>query len=80
MNESIRQKITLVISQRGIAKALGITPQAVNQWFIKSTIPPRFVLPLCELVDWMVTPHEVRPDLYPSAKDGLHDRATEFQS
>ncbi|MCP5756745.1 helix-turn-helix domain-containing protein, partial [Klebsiella pneumoniae] len=39
--------------------------------FTKSAIPPRFVLKLCEFVGWVVTPHELRPDLYPSKLDGI---------
>lgn len=73
MNEIVRSRLGLLFSQRAIAKGLGITPQAVNQWFNKSVIPPRFVLPVCELTGWKVTPHEVRPDLYPSTDDGLPD-------
>lgn len=71
MNEIVRSRLGGLLSQRAISKELGITPQAVNQWFSKSVIPPRFVLQLCELTGWKVIPHEVRPDLYPSAVDGL---------
>ncbi|EMC3249606.1 helix-turn-helix domain-containing protein [Salmonella enterica] len=66
-------RLQKLVSQRDIAKAMGITPQAVNQWFSKSSIPSTFVLRVCELVDWRITPHEVRPDLYPSRYDGLPD-------
>ena len=71
MNETVRSRLGELLSQRAISKGLGITPQAVNQWFSKSVIPPRFVLQLCELTGWKVIPHEVRPDLYPSTDDGL---------
>ncbi|TGC25308.1 YdaS family helix-turn-helix protein [Escherichia sp. E1130] len=71
MNEIVRSRLGELLSQRAISKGLGITPQAVNQWFSKSVIPPRFVLQLCELTGWKVIPHEIRPDLYPSTDDGL---------
>ncbi|WP_313047451.1 transcriptional regulator [Atlantibacter hermannii] len=71
MNEDVRARLNSLTSQRAIAKHLGITPQAVNQWFNKPNIPPRFVLPICELVCWEVVPHEIRPDLYPGFKDGV---------
>lgn len=74
MNEIVRSRLERLLSQRAISKGLGITPQAVNQWFSKSVIPPRFVLQLCELTDWKVIPHEVRPDLYPSVDDGLPEK------
>ncbi|CAH6103203.1 transcriptional regulator [Citrobacter koseri] len=71
MNDGVRARLISLTSQRAIAKHIGITPQAVNQWFNKPSIPPRFVIPICELVDWEVTPHEIRPDLYPGIKDGI---------
>ncbi|AUY89007.1 helix-turn-helix domain-containing protein [Klebsiella aerogenes] len=71
MDESVRVKLSAIVSQKAIAQGLGVTPQAVNQWFTKSAIPPRFVLKLCEFVGWVVTPHELRPDLYPSKLDGM---------
>ena len=76
MNEDIRVKLCAITSQRAIAQGLGVTPQAVNQWFAKSVIPARFVLKLCEFVGWAITPHEVRPDLDPSELDGM-PRVTE---
>ncbi|WP_285130188.1 transcriptional regulator [Leclercia adecarboxylata] len=71
MDEKIRSRLRGVVSQRAIAKALGISPQAVNQWFSKSAIPPRYVLPICEMTDWKIVPHEVCPQLYPSPQDGI---------
>ncbi|MBL1626970.1 Cro/Cl family transcriptional regulator, partial [Klebsiella pneumoniae] len=29
------------------------------------------VLNACRVLDWQVTPHELRPDLYPNPTDGL---------
>lgn len=71
MTEDIQLRLRAITSQRAIAKGLGISPQAVNQWFSKSVIPARFVLQVCEFVGWKVSPHEIRPDLYPSLQDGM---------
>ncbi|HAT2283651.1 TPA: helix-turn-helix domain-containing protein [Citrobacter freundii] len=73
MDEKIRSRLRNAVSQVAIAKALGISPQAVNQWFSKSVIPPRNVLTICEMTDWKIVPHDVRPDLYPSPEDGVPD-------
>ncbi|MEC4940209.1 YdaS family helix-turn-helix protein [Escherichia coli] len=62
-----------LIAQNAIARNLGVTPQAVNQWFSKRTIPARFVLRVCEVVEWKVTPHGLRPDLYPHPEDAIPD-------
>lgn len=33
--------------------------------------PPEWVIPICEAVDWQITPHELRADIYPNPTDGL---------
>lgn len=33
--------------------------------------PPGYVLPICEVFEWAITPHELREDLYPNPWDGL---------
>jgi len=33
--------------------------------------PPEAVLAIAATVDWQVTPHELRPDIYPNPSDGL---------
>ncbi|BAI36306.1 phage antirepressor Cro [Enterobacteria phage PPyecE_EH1910] len=62
-----------LIPQNAIARYIGVTPQAVNLWFSKNSVPSRFVLRVCELVEWKVTPHGLRPDLYPYPEDGIPD-------
>ncbi|EBU6994991.1 helix-turn-helix domain-containing protein [Salmonella enterica subsp. enterica serovar Bredeney] len=73
MDEKTRSRLRSFVSQRAIAKALGISPQAVNQWLSKSVIPPRYVLTICEMTGWKIVPHDVRPELYPSPEDGVPD-------
>lgn len=49
-----------------------VTNSHINNWLTRDkNIPSDWVLPLCESVDWQVTPHELRPDLYPHPHDGL---------
>lgn len=35
------------------------------------TPPPDWVIPICQAVEWEVTPNELRPDIYPNPTDGL---------
>lgn len=35
------------------------------------TPPPEWVIPICEALDWAISPHELRPDIYPNPTDGL---------
>lgn len=54
----------------GIAEAAGAKSfQVVQQW--KDKVPAHRVLTLCKASDWRITPHQLRPDLYPNADDAL---------
>lgn len=33
--------------------------------------PPDAVLPICDFLGWRMTPHRLRPDLYPNPTDAL---------
>ncbi len=46
------------MTQMSIGEHFGISSQAVGKW-LKEVIPPRRILPLCEILEWKVTPHEI---------------------
>jgi len=48
----------------GYKTAWGLQKQAEK-------LPPEKVLMLCAKSEWQVTPHELRPDIYPNPTDGL---------
>lgn len=48
-----------------IAKAEGVAPISVWEWADKQ-VPAKRVLPIWRITGGMVTPHEMRPDLYPA--------------
>ncbi|WP_080951700.1 transcriptional regulator [Xanthomonas citri] len=49
--------------QAGIARLLGVTPQAVNQWVTSSrSVPPRHVLAIETATG--VSRHDLRPDVF----------------
>ncbi|MNG58412.1 hypothetical protein D3C81_16070 [compost metagenome] len=54
-----------------LAEQLGISSMAVSHWKnrYKGVVPSDHVLPIFYLTG--VTPHELRPDLYPNQTDGL---------
>jgi DNA-binding transcriptional regulator YdaS (Cro superfamily) len=58
-------------SQRKLAQALGISAPTLNRVVKKysGNIPPKYLAMIYELTG--VTPHEVRPDLYPNPTDCL---------
>lgn len=51
-----------------------VTNSHINNWLYRDEkIPGEWVLALSESVNWKVTPHELRPDLYRHPEDGLPD-------
>lgn len=53
-----------------LAKRLGVTYQAIRKWKTHG-IPAERVIPLCRVLDFKITPHQLRPDLYPNPDDGI---------
>jgi DNA-binding transcriptional regulator YdaS (Cro superfamily) len=66
--EAIKKAITEAGGLGATAKILGISPQAVCKW---RCVPDGRVLALSKAAGYKVTPHDLRPDLYPNASDGL---------
>ncbi|MBP1034871.1 helix-turn-helix domain-containing protein [Serratia fonticola] len=54
-----------------LAEKLGLSSMAISHWKnrYKGLIPSDHVLPIFNLTG--VTPHELRPDLYPNPTDGI---------
>lgn len=50
------------------AQELGLSKSATSQW---DAVPAVHVIKLCELTGWRITPHEMRPDIYPYPTDAL---------
>ena len=58
----------IIGSAAAVARTLGVTKGAVSQW---SAVPADRVIPIAQATGWRVTPHELRPDLYPNVGDGV---------
>lgn len=67
----IEKAIRVLGSPAALALAVGVTKQAVWLWRKGQRVRHDRVLPICEASEWCVTPHELRPDLYPYTTDGL---------
>ena len=54
-----------------LAAMLGIKPMSISRWKNRynGVVPAERVLPIFTITG--VTPHELRPDLYPNPTDGL---------
>lgn len=67
------EKILEILGPGGvsaIARHFGLKPWAVSMWR-RNGVPAERVIPLCQFMDWLVVPHDVRPDLYPERTDGV---------
>ncbi|EBH5438199.1 helix-turn-helix domain-containing protein [Salmonella enterica subsp. enterica serovar Cerro] len=73
MNVDLKSFICSIMSQTELAKRLGTTPQSVSLW-LNSEAPAHRVIPICEALNWKVTPHQMRKDIYPNPTDGLPDQ------
>jgi hypothetical protein len=46
----------------------------INNWLRRDRrVPDVWVIPCCAAVDFKITPHQIRSDLYPHPMDGLPD-------
>ncbi|HFD3847767.1 transcriptional regulator [Serratia nematodiphila] len=45
--------------------------QSVANWIEKNRVPSERVVQLCEMGGWIVSPHQLRPDIYPNEGDAL---------
>lgn len=70
MTDDMKEQILQKMTQTEIARSLGCLPQTISLWF-KKGVPPKQVLSFCEATNWNVSPHQVRPDIYPNPNDGL---------
>ena len=57
--------INICDTQSGLAKKVGVTPQAVQQWLAAGVVPAKRVLQIETATEGRVTRGELRPDLYP---------------
>lgn len=50
-----------------------LSQSTISAWLnrFNHRVGPEYVLPICRSVDWRMTPHRLRPDLYPHPHDGL---------
>lgn len=81
MNQPLKRVIDLAGGQSALAARLrelipGSKVQQAHVWTWlnsqKSTMPPaEYVLPIVRAVNGRVTPHDLRPDIYPHPDDGL---------
>lgn len=66
----LENAIKLAGSQTTLADLIGTSQQSISVWR-KSKVSPDYVLAVAKAVGYRVTPHQLRPDVYPNPDDGL---------
>lgn len=71
--QSLEKAVAIIGGQKATSLAINTSQPTIWKWLnsTKEGLAAEFVLPLSQAVDWQVTPHDLRPDLYPHPKDGL---------
>ncbi|MDO9227148.1 MAG: YdaS family helix-turn-helix protein [Pseudomonadota bacterium] len=59
---------TIFNNRAALARMAGVTKQAAGNW---DRIPAARVLSVSRATGWQVTPHALRPDIYPNPTDAL---------
>jgi DNA-binding transcriptional regulator YdaS (Cro superfamily) len=58
-------------TQGALAEAIGKKQAHIWNWLNKHPVPPEAVIRISKAVNYQVTPHELRPDIYPNTTDGM---------
>jgi DNA-binding transcriptional regulator YdaS (Cro superfamily) len=64
------QRAVSIVGLKPLAAAIDVSYQAVQN-YLKTRTPSEKVIGVSEATNWQVTPHDLRPDLYPHPHDGL---------
>lgn len=72
--QNFKKAVKKIGSQSDFAQKLPRgKPVTVAKWISRGRVPPERVIEVCAAVKFSVTPHEIRPDIYPHPDDGLPD-------
>lgn len=69
--DALNKAIELAGSQLALATLIGGVQTRISEWKRRGQVTADAVIPVCKAVEFAVTPHELRPDLYPHPEDGL---------
>ncbi len=73
MDNPLLEAIRICGSQSELGTRIGKGQYIVTAWVRRygCKVSAEFVVAVSKAVDWQVTPHQLRPDIYPHPKDGL---------
>lgn len=79
MENPLLKAIRICGSQAILGERVGKGQYLVTAWVRRygCKVSADYVLKVAEATDWQITPHELRPDLYPHPQDGLPEHLRE---
>lgn len=69
--DALNRAIDLAGGQEKLAGLVGGRQTRISEWKRRGNVPPEIVIAVSQAVGFRVTPHQLRPDLYPHPDDGL---------
>ena len=70
--QAVIRAINLAGNMSALARLIGKPQTTVSTWKHRDKrVPADMVLTVSRALDWRITPHQLRPDIYPNATDGL---------
>ena len=70
--DSLKKAIEVCGTNKSLAEKMGEkNVNFISMWLQRENLPADRVIDVAQATDWQVTPHELRPDLYPHPDDGL---------
>ena len=75
MKTALEKVIEIIGSQTSLGEKIGLGQATVSAWInrYQHKVGSDYVIAVAEAVEWKITPHELRPDIYPHPDDGLPD-------
>lgn len=74
-NKSLKVAVSIV-GLKPLAKSIGVSYQSIQK-YLQTKAPSEKVISIANTTNWKVTPHELRPDIYPHPQDGLPEHIRE---
>jgi DNA-binding transcriptional regulator YdaS (Cro superfamily) len=73
MKSPLIKVLDIAGTQTALAAKIGTGQATVSAWVNRydNTVGADYVIKVSEAVEWKVTPHQLRPDIYPHPDDGL---------
>lgn len=71
MSRGLRKAIAIVGTQTALARVLGVRQGHIWAWLNRNNLPSEKVVTIAHATHWEVTPHQLRPDVYPNPWDAL---------